>query len=52
VYAQNGFREKQAELEQAQAWALVETSESFQPMPEGEPDVWHNVWAYQVAANR
>ena len=50
VYAQNGFREKQTELEQAQAWALVAMSEAFQPMPKGEPDVWHRVWAYRVNA--
>jgi SAM-dependent methyltransferase len=50
VYEQNGFREKQAELELAQAWALVEMSETFQPMPSGEPDVWHRVWAYRIMA--
>jgi len=25
-------------------------SEAFQPMPKGEPDVWHRVWAYRVNA--
>jgi SAM-dependent methyltransferase len=43
-----GFKEKQAELESAGRWKLIEEGEEFQPLPKGEPDVRHQVWVYQV----
>lgn len=48
VYRENGFKEKQDALESAGKWKLVEASEEFQPLPKGEPDVYHQVWTYQV----
>ncbi len=49
VYEKNGFKEKQAELEQAGFWELVEVSDEVKIMPKGEPEVAHQVWVYQVA---
>lgn len=48
VYEDAGFKEKQAGLESAGKWKLVEESEKFQPLPKGEPEVLHQVWVYQV----
>jgi SAM-dependent methyltransferase len=48
VYRDSGFKEKQEALEQSGKWKLVEVSEEFQPLPKGEPDVYHQDWAYQV----
>ena len=48
VYKDSGFKEKQAALESEGKWRLVEISEKFQPLPMGEPDVYHQVWVYQV----
>ena len=31
-------------------WKLVEVSERFQPLPKGEPEVYHQIWVYQVTA--
>ena len=50
VYENDGFREKQNELESQGRWQLVERTEEFQPMPKGEPEVMHRVWAYRVTA--
>ena len=48
VYRDSGFKEKQDALESEGKWKLVEASEEFQPLPKGEPDVYHQVWVYQV----
>ncbi len=48
VYETGGFKEKQAELESAGKWQLAEESEKFQPLPKGEPEVYHQVWVYRV----
>lgn len=50
VYREGGFKEKQDHLEAAGKWKLVEASEEFQPLPKGEPDVYHQVWVYQVTS--
>ncbi|MFC1977919.1 class I SAM-dependent DNA methyltransferase [Chloroflexota bacterium] len=50
VYRDSGFKEKQDNLEAAGNWKLVEVSEEFQPLPKGEPDVYHQAWVYQVAS--
>jgi len=49
VYRDSGFKEKQDALEAEGKWKLVEASEEFQPLPKGEPDMYHQVWIYQVA---
>ena len=48
VYETGGFKEKQAELESAGKWQLAEEGEKFQPLPKGEPEVYHQVWVYRV----
>ena len=48
TYENNGFKEHQSALEDAGKWQLAEVTERFQPMPKGEPDVWHQIWAYWV----
>jgi len=50
VYRDSGFKEKQDALESEGKWKLAEVSEEFQPLPKGEPDVYHQVWVYQVAS--
>ncbi len=49
VHQNDGFKEKQDYLEAAGKWKLVETSEEFQPLPKGEPEVYHQVWVYRVS---
>ncbi|MFC1939279.1 class I SAM-dependent DNA methyltransferase [Chloroflexota bacterium] len=51
VYWDSGFKEKQDSLESEGKWKLVEVSEEFQPLPKGEPDVYHQVWIYQVISS-
>ena len=48
VYEKGGFKEKQNELEAQGKWKLAEVSEEFRPLPRGEPEVFHQIWAYQV----
>ena len=48
VYEQNEFKEKQADLETSGWWKLTEVTDNFQPLPKGEPEVYHQVWVYQV----
>lgn len=48
VYEANGFKEVQAELESRGAWKLVEEGREFQPLPKGEPEVYHQVWVYRA----
>ena len=30
-------------------WKLHEVSDPYQPLPKGEPEVFHQIWAFQVA---
>ena len=48
VYLENGFKEKQAEIESEGLWEVIEISDEFHPLPEGEPEVLHQVWVYKV----
>lgn len=48
LYQTGGFKEKQDALVQEGRWVLSEVSEPFQPLPKGEPDLFHQVWAYRV----
>ena len=50
VYEDSGFKEKQTALESESKWKLVEVSEEFQTIPKGEPDVYHQIWVYQVTS--
>ena len=48
VYENNGFRETQEALVASGSWNLVEVTDGFQALPKGEPEVLHQIWAYQV----
>ena len=50
VYRESGFKKKQDALESEGKWKLAEVSEAFQFLPKGEPDVYHQIWVYQVAS--
>jgi len=51
VYRDSGFKEKQDALESEGKWKLVKISKRFQTMPKAEPDVYHQVWVYQVVSS-
>jgi len=44
----DGFQEQQTGMETAGVWRLAEMTGEFQPLPKGEPEVWHRIWAYRV----
>ena len=48
IYEEKGFKEIHNELESTGEWKLVEVSEEIQVLPKGEPDIYHQVWVYQV----
>ncbi|MCD6567431.1 MAG: class I SAM-dependent methyltransferase [Dehalococcoidia bacterium] len=50
ILERGGFRKKQEALEVGGKWAFVEAGEKFQALPGGDPDVYLQVWVYQVAA--
>ena len=50
LYEEGGFKEYQAGLEEAGKWKLAELSEPYCPLPKGEPDVIHRIWAYEVTS--
>ena len=47
-YTEGGFDTRQAALEAAGKWRVLERGAPFQPMPHGEPDIWYEMWAYEV----
>ncbi len=49
THRESGFREKQEALAAAGRWQLVEVTDTFQPLPKGEPEVLHQIWVYQVS---
>ncbi|MFH1560792.1 MAG: class I SAM-dependent methyltransferase [Chloroflexota bacterium] len=52
IYESGGFKDKQTTLESEDKWRLVEVTEEFQPLPKGEPEVYHQVWVYQVTPSQ
>ena len=36
-------------LDTAGRWKLAQVTEPYQPMPKGEPEVFHQIWAFQVS---
>ena len=45
----DGYQDYFSKLEAAGQWKLAQVTEPFQPMPKGEPEVFHQIWAYQVS---
>ena len=50
LYEEGGFKEKHAELRSAGKWKLAEVGEPTRILPKGEPDVFHQVWVFDVTA--
>jgi len=48
VYETEGYKEKQTALETEGKWRLLEVSDHIQILPKGEPDLYHQIWVYQV----
>ena len=48
LYETGGFKEFQSGLESSGKWELAEVTDKFQPLPKGEPEVWHQIWGYRV----
>ena len=48
VCKEGGFKDKLSELESAGKWKLAEATDPYQPLPKGEPEVYHQIWTYQV----
>lgn len=49
THRESGFKEQQEALAAAGRWQLVEVTDTFQPLPKGEPEVLHQIWVYQVS---
>ena len=45
----DGYQDYFNKLESGGQWKLAQVTEPFQPMPKGEPEVFHQVWAFQVS---
>ncbi len=43
-----GYQAYFSKLEASGQWKLAQVTDPFQPMPKGEPEVFHQIWAYQV----
>ena len=50
VYEESGFKEKMTGLESDGKWELAEVSEKKRVLPKGEPDVFHQIWAFRVTS--
>ena len=50
LYEEGGFKEYLGGMEEAGKWKLAELSQPYYPLPKGEPDVIHRIWAYQVTS--
>ena len=48
TYESAGFKQQQLGMEEAGIWQLAEMTDEYQPMPTGEPEVRHRIWAYRV----
>ena len=50
LFEEGGFKAKHAQLEAAGKWRLAEVTEPTQILPKGEPDVFHQVWVFEVTS--
>lgn len=46
---EDGYQGYFNKLESAGQWKRAQVTAPFQPMPKGEPEVFHQIWAFQVA---
>ena len=44
----DGYQAYFDKLDAAGKWKLAEVTEPYQPLPKGEPEVFHQIWAFQV----
>ena len=44
----DGYQAYFDKLDVAGKWKLAEVSQPYQPLPKGEPEVFHQIWAFQV----
>jgi SAM-dependent methyltransferase len=44
----SGFSDYFSALETAGKWKRAQVTDPYQPLPKGEPEVFHQTWAYQV----
>ena len=45
---EDGYQDYFDELTADGRWKLSEVSDPYQPLPKGEPEVFHQIWAFQV----
>ena len=50
LFEEGGFKAKHAQLEAARKWRLAEVAEPTQILPKGEPDVFHQVWVFEITS--
>jgi predicted TPR repeat methyltransferase len=48
AFEDEGFKEKQSDLETEGKWKLIERSEDFLGMPKRQLDKYNNIWVYEV----
>ena len=46
---EDGYQDYFDKLAAAGQWKLAQVTDPFQPMPKGEPEVFHQIWAFQVS---
>ena len=45
----DGYQEYFDKLVSDGKWKLAEVSDTYQPLPKGEPEVFHQIWAFRVS---
>lgn len=50
AYDNNGFKDKMDALESEGKWTFIEVSDRFVPLPKREPDLYHQIWVYQIVS--
>ncbi len=50
AYIERGYAAIQQSFETEGRLALIHKGEAFQPLPTSEPDIWYEVWVFEVRA--
>lgn len=50
-YESSDFAQKMKDLEEAGQWKLISLGEAFQPLPKLEPDIYYQIWVYEVISD-